>query len=315
MCARSLAVTSVADGRPVGGSTDARPGGGATRSHIARRAPAWSTCAGPVLAIGRQDHRLVRVGAEPGARPPDLVHDDVVDVLRSSFARPAASRSHVSAANPTRIRSPLRSPSSREDVGGRLQMQLRDAGFLLELAVGRGLRPEVGDGGGHHDDVGVGGAATGPPAHLLGGADADRRRRRAAAATVPGPRTRRTSAPRASGLRGDRDAHLAGRAVADEAHGIDRFLGRAGGDHDPAPGERAASPTAPAIAWKISSGSAMRPRPSSPWASAPTTGPDEAAPRSTSVATFAAWRRVLPHAGVHRRGEDQRARRARAAST
>ena len=41
-----------------------------------------------------------------------------------------------------------------------------------------------------------------------------------------------TVAPRASGLGGDRVALLAAAAVGDDAHGVDRFAGAAGGDDD-----------------------------------------------------------------------------------
>ena len=103
---------------------------------------------------------------------------------------------------------------------------------------------------------------------------------------------------------------LAGGAVAEEAHRVERLPGAAGGDHDLPAGQverrrRASSASATA---KISAGSGSRPLPVSAPVSRPTAG-------SSTTAAPAQRRdvghggRVLPHLGVHRRREDHRAAR------
>ena len=64
-------------------------------------------------------------------------------------------------------------------------------------------------------------------------------------------------------------AHLARRAVAQKADRVQRLARAAGGDHDPPPGQRPRRPSTQRAASRISSGSAMRPRPLAPEASRP----------------------------------------------
>ena len=87
-------------------------------------------------------------------------------------------------------------------------------------------------------------------------------------------------------LLGERDAHPARRAVADEAHRVDRLARSAGGDEHALAGERAGASSCSTRA-AISSGSAIRPTPHSPSAVSPSSGPTSSTPRERSVSTFA----------------------------
>ena len=107
----------------------------------------------------------------------------------------------------------------------------------------------------------------------------------------------------------------AGGAVGEEAHGIDRLVGRARGHHDPAPLQQTAraragsgiavSPaSARAAAATMSSGSAMRPGPNSPQAMTPSPGPTMRTPSPREDRAIAQRRGMQPHADVHR-GREQ----------
>ena len=111
----------------------------------------------------------------------------------------------------------------------------------------------------------------------------------------------------APGLRGDRDSHAPRRAVADEAHGVER-LARAAGRRRP----RACPARSPGCeqlarrAAKISSGSTIRPTPHSPSAVSPSSGP------TARRRGRAASRRSPASPGATTCGGSSRARRARA---
>ena len=126
-------------------------------------------------------------------------------------------------------------PSSARMSVRRLEHDLGHAVGLVQLVVGRRLGPEVGDRGGHDHHVGVAGPGQDGGLHLRGGLDPhdlDAGRRR----PVGGGDQRDRGAP-GRGLGGQRLALLARRAVAEEAHGVDRLAGAAGGDQDGAAGE------------------------------------------------------------------------------
>ena len=123
--------------------------------------------------------------------------------------------------------------------------------------------------------------------------------RRADRAMSTGPETSVTSAPAAAAAARDRVALLAGRAVGDVAHRIDRLVRRAGGDDDALAGERAwtASSSSASIAATISSGSAMRPTPASPLSAiSPAFGPTMRDAVGDELREVALRRRVRPHA-------------------
>ena len=137
--------------------------------------------------------------------------------------------------------------------------------------------------------------------------DARARPRASASAHRPGDQHHLGAAPRRLG--GDREAHLPGRAVAEEAHGVDA-LARAAGRHQHAqrprgPRVRAGARAAAAIA----PGSAMRPSPSQPQASSPRLGAHEA---RAALAQHARRSRASRRAATCSRSSRARAAAARA---
>jgi hypothetical protein len=127
---------------------------------------------------------------------------------------------------------------------------------------------------------------------------------------------------------GQGDALLARRPVAEEPHGIQGLAGAAGSDDDPksgkvsyplrfprAPGASAAvaarcaaAATASASA-AMSAGSGSRPGPVSAPVSRPEAGLDDMSATRSERRDVGLGGRVIPHLGVHRRGEHHRAAR------
>ena len=142
-----------------------------------------------------------------------------------------------------------------------------------------------------------------------------RRRRRAARCRTSAARARRRASPRPSAsaivstpggavdrevrgeqddlgaaparLLGERDAHPARRAVADEAHRVDRLARPAGGDEHALAGERSAARAAARRARRSPPARPSGPTPHSPSAVSPSSGPTSSTPRADSVSTFA----------------------------
>ena len=117
--------------------------------------------------------------------------------------------------------------------------------------------------------------------------DAARRSTPGGGGAVVAPTISVTSAPRSRGRLGDREAHLAGRAVADVADRVDRLLGAAGRSRRPGarPGRAAG---------RASARSRPRSRPARPCARARrgrTPCAPRAAPTKRDAARLAAWRR------------------------
>ena len=190
------------------------------------------------------------------------------------------------------------------DVGRRLELERPRSSLFGRLAASELGGPVVGDGGGEQGDVEVGGAsAASSIASAVGVGDRlDAGRRRDG--EVRGEQDDLGPAP--PRLLGERDAHPARGAVADEADGVDRLARAARGDEHAPPGERGGASSCSARA-AISSGSAMRPTPHSPSAVSPSSGPTSSTPRATQRLDVRARRRVRPHARVHRRRDEHRA--------
>ena len=116
-------------------------------------------------------------------------------------------------------------------------------------------------------------------------------------------------------LLGEREAHPPRRAVADEAHGVDRLARAAGGDEHAQAGElrdrRAAPPgTSASIAASSSAGSGRRPAPASPVRGEPArAGLEHRRAARAQRRDVRPRRGVLPHVVVHRRRDEQRAGR------
>ena len=182
--------------------------------------------------------------------------------------------------------------------------------LLLDLLLAFGcVDAPVGDGGGEHRDI---------------GRQAPARPRRSISRAVS---TLTTVTPGGSGTfdrpghqrhvgaggrrrRGDGVALLAGRAVGDVAHRIDRLVRRARRDEHALARERPRSPACASMASAaatISSGSAMRPTPASPRSAiSPAFGPTTRDAVGDELREIALRRRMLPHARVHRRRDQHR---------
>ena len=220
MMRRSLIVRH----RPVSGAERAR----SIRSHDRPGELALGPVAQrDVVAVGGHDRRGVRVGAEPGARrgPPRwrrAGRDACGAASRGRRPRPRSSR-------PRTPRGPAgrrgRVPRARRGCRGSARGRVRAAPTPSSASPRR--RPSAGS------------RRRPPPSRPR-----PRPRRVASTAarissavvtrtsstpvggsTVPGPRIRRTRAPRAERLGRDRGAHLPARAVPDEADGVDRLVG------------------------------------------------------------------------------------------
>ena len=121
--------------------------------------------------------------------------------------------------------------------GWAAKLELRRAGRLLELGRRR-PRPASRRPRRPGSPTSAGSACFDRVGHL---AARSRRRsgpRRPASASETGPAISVTRAPGCGGGGGDGEALLARRAVGDDAHRVDRLVGRAGGDEDVLAGER-----------------------------------------------------------------------------
>ena len=174
----------------------------------------------------------------------------------------------------------------REDVGRRLELDLPRRAVLRPLGLGRRRGAIVGDGSGHDDDVRV--RATQRLALQVGG------RRR-----LDDRDTRRAPAPRGSPRAGSRprpwlSPPRPGRRPCGPTSGCRRSARSRAARASRRPRRarafrasgRAGRAEQASMRAKISSGSAMRPTPSSPSASSPSAGPTSSTPRARSVATF-----------------------------
>src|SRR5690606_38840864 len=239
-------------------------------------------------AVAEHEQRIV-VALEPAALHADAVGADQVQALALQLgARIGFDVAGLGGETDNQRRARRAGRHVGKDVGGahQLQHQAVLAGTLLDLFRGDGRRGEVGDRGGA--DVGVGrqrGHYRGM--HLRRRAHVDaldplRRRQRDRAGDQ-----RRAGA--AGGGRGrDREPHLAAAAVAEEPDRVEVLEGRAGADHDPAPGKPVGvQADARASAATIASGSIIRPSPTSPHACPPESGPSSSAPRARRVSTLA----------------------------
>ena len=190
------------------------------------------------LPLRRDDHDLVVLGIETHVLSGYVVVDDEIDLLVSELracavealgrclGREADEHLAVGAA----LTEPL------EDVCGRLELDRPCVLVLRALGVVGLRRAVVGDRGGHQDDVCVRGARD--ALHVGRGRRIDDLHAvRGWNSQVRGDE--RHVRPAALRLLGERHAHPSGRAVADEAHRVERLACAAGGDEDALPGQRA----------------------------------------------------------------------------
>ena len=167
----------------------------------------------------------------------------------------------------------------------RLELDRPAAVVLRPLGRERLGRPVVGDSGGEQRDIDVRERER-RVEHRLGGRRRDRLDPvRRADRQVRREQDHLGAAPAC--LLGERDAHPAGGAVAEEADAVERLARAARGDEDAPAGKRAGREQLRRTRAAISSGSARRPTPHSPSAISPSSGPTSSTPRARSASTFA----------------------------
>ena len=225
--------TASASRSPARDARAPRPGRGSPR-----RPRPWTPAARGARRRARRSSPRCRPSRSRSRRRETSLTTIASTPLRSSFSRARSTHSPpCSAAKPTRVWSGRRvRGDAGEDVLGRLEAQLEPA-----AALARDLRPpgargaEVGDA--RRPSAGRGRrrtrSRTAPPSSAVVSTSIVATPAGAGSATLAA--TRVTSAPRRAAARGERDAHAAARAVADEAHRVDRLAGAAGGDQDPQP--------------------------------------------------------------------------------
>ena len=278
---------------------------------------------GDRLAARGEHHRLVVGAAEHGA-PADVVDHQQVAALAGQLGPGVVEDGAVVVAGLGRETDhDLGVPAGvavadqpGQDVGrlGQLDRRRRAVAGLLDLRAGLGDRTEVGGRRGHHDRVGAGRRG----GHL----------RRCSSSVVS---TWTTLTPAGSGEdhvggdqrdlgaaggggAGQREALATGGAVAEEPHRVEVLAGAAGRHHDPAPGQVARCSPYDGRAGrrtkaKISAGSGSRPLPESAPVSRPSAGSTTCAPALAERGHVGLRRGVLPHLGVHRGREHDRAAR------
>ena len=204
----------------------------------ARLSVRGTSCAHPV---GATITTRVGVVLEAGAGRADVVGDDQVGALapRACRWRSVAGRRSPPRSRPASDRGACAAPrAARMSIVGSSTTSGTPSAFLI-LSVGHRHGAEVGHGGRHDHDVGLGGPVRAPPPPSRRPSRPARPRRRRRHGQVGGGDERDRGAP-GRGLVGHGVALLARRAVAEEAHRVDRLAGAAGGDEDhgarPGPG-------------------------------------------------------------------------------
>ena len=228
--------------------------------------------------------------------------------LLPSFSRARSRpRSPRSAAKPTSTAAPFVPPRAQlaQDVGRRLERHRPGLVVLRPLALLGLGRPVVGDGGGHHDHVRVA-AGERLAGHFLGG-----RRLHHVYSYGRGHREVRRDErhlrPAPPSLGGERRAHPARRAVAEEADRVERLAGPARG-HEHAPAAQLLAPLeARGDALEDRLRLAHPPHADLAFGRVALLGTDELDAAGLDELDVRLHRVAAPHARVHRRRGDDRA--------
>ena len=184
------------------------------------------------------------------------------DSSPAASSRACCSTAWVSAAKPTTNGRGVLALTCARISGVRVSSSVERLAALLDLLLGARQRPIVGHRGGADEDRGARQLALHRGMHLLAALDIDAAHAGRSRRAHTGPLTSTTSAPASLHRLRDREAHLAGAAVAHEAHRVDALARRAGGDQHAPPLQRAPYGAAAARSCAtISSGSSMRPGP------------------------------------------------------
>src|SRR5438105_6210310 len=184
----------------------------------------------PPLAAGRDDHDLVLYGVEADVGSRHVVEDDEVGAFARALLACALEAVLAFVGGEADDHLAVTPPRGElaQHVPRRLERHLPRRGILRALAVSSLPRPVVRDRGGHQDEVGT---ASGErlAGHVLGGRSLDDLHPSGRLHREVG-RDERHLRPAAAGLLGERDAHPAGRAVAEEADRVERLACTARGD-------------------------------------------------------------------------------------
>ena len=224
-----------------------RPSRDSTRSRMRDATCAFVCKRHVLLAVGRHQRGGVGLDLEAGIRPGDVVgHDEVHCLARAFLAGPADDVVRLGREADEHGRQAIAAPRRRGRPGCRA---CAPGAGPVRLAAWRSSRSPAPPAGrvvrhrGRHDD-GVGGRRVREHGlvHLRGGPHAHARRSLPAPARSSGPSTRMARAPRVAAAVGNRDPHAPARAIAQVAHRVEVFVGRARRDDDGAPGQRRARP-------------------------------------------------------------------------
>src|SRR3954469_22564718 len=265
------------------------------------------------LAAGGHDGHLVLDAFEADVLPADVVDDDRVEALAAQLVAAVLDRALAVLGGEAdeRLARPAGGGEGRDDVVGALEGQRqRVALVLLELGLRRLARAVIGDRGRHQHDVRGGERGLAGVLQLGGGRDVDVAHPRGALEGDVRGDHGDVGAER-GGLLGQREAHPARAAVADEADGVDRLAGAAGGDEDAQPDE-----VAERVRQRRLDGAHQVGRLGEPAHAPLALGPERAGagiehghPALAQHVEVRARGGVLVHVVVHRRGDEHGARR------
>src|SRR4051794_9473379 len=186
------------------------------------------------VTVGRDDRDLVGGDVEAGVLARDVVEHDRVETLVAQLAPRLLERVApvLGGKADQRLAVAALACQPRQHVGCGLELDAQPLPpRLLELLGRRLRRAEVGDRGGHEQRVAVGEGLLARVLQLRGGLDVGVVDARVARQRDVGGDHPDGGAAR-GGLVGQREAHPPARAVADEAHGVERLARAARGDED-----------------------------------------------------------------------------------
>src|SRR5512132_983185 len=258
-----------------------------------------------VLAVGGQDRGAIRIRTEPRAFTPYLVRHQELHALAPQLLAPGRLDVFGLGREAHEDGVPGRAELG-EDVTGGDEADLRRTLVLLDLCVGRGLGPEIGDGRRHHDRVGPLGGVEHGTAHLVRGGHAHHGGT-GGGLDRAGTHHERDRGPASERLRGDGEPHLARRTVPHESNGVDRLPRRSGRHDDACAGEIARCRERILDRLQDAVGLGHAARPFVAGGQRPVRRSDDASPSRRQGVHVCLRRRVLPHPRVHRRREDERA--------
>src|SRR5688572_7143735 len=267
----------------------------------------------PPVARLRQQRHLVLGRVEADAGSGHVVVDDEIEVLVCEHPPLALEPRlpHLGAEADENLAVALALAEPRKHVRRRLELEPPWFLGLRTLSLDRLGGTVVGHSGRHHQYVGAGGASPRLALHVGGGRRLDDLDTgRSGDGDVRREERHRGAAP--PGLGGEGDAHPARRAVAEEADRVERLAGAAGADEHPGAGERTLCLIDTCSQQRLDPrGDGVRlAHPAEPdlaLGELPRLGADQLDAAGAQDGHVRLRRLVLPHARVHRRGDQHRA--------